>query len=81
MINTSIEQSRLVRFPELQSLLGGVSRAKIERDVAAGILPPPLKIGRRAVAWKWSEIQAYLDSLQRVPADSYKARIKMVRTR
>ena len=74
MEQVSKEQVRFIRFPELQEILGGVSRAKIERDVASGELPAPFKLGKRMVAWKANEIEVYLDSLQRVPAGSYKCR-------
>ena len=68
------EQVRFIRFPELQEILGGVSRAKVERDVASGELPHPFKLGKRMVAWKASEIEAYLESLKRIPEGSYKSR-------
>ena len=70
------EEVRFIRFPELQKILGGVSRAKIERDVASGYLPTPFKLGKRTVAWKSSEIEAYLASLKRIPAGSYKSNIR-----
>jgi len=72
----SKEQDRFIRFPELQKMLGGVSRAKIERDVANGILPAPFKLGKRMVAWKYSDVKVYMNSLQRVPADSYTSRVR-----
>ena len=50
MTQDNKEQVRFIRFPELQEILGGVSRAKIERDVASGELPAPFKLGRRMVA-------------------------------
>lgn len=75
----SKEQVRFIRFPELQEILGGVSRAKIERDVASGELPAPFKLGKRMVAWKSSEVEAYLASLQRVPDDSYKSHVRRIK--
>ena len=73
MSQVSKDQVRFIRFPELQAILGGVSRAKVERDVASGELPHPFKLGKRMVAWKASEIEEYLASLQRIPAGSYKS--------
>jgi len=73
------EQVRFIRFPELQEILGGVSRAKIERDVASGELPHPFKLGRRMVAWKSSEIEEYLASLRRIPEGSYKGHVRKIR--
>jgi predicted DNA-binding transcriptional regulator AlpA len=72
-------QVRFIRFPELQRILGGVSRAKIERDVASGELPAPYKLGKRMVAWKFSEIEEYLASLQRIPEGSYKSHVHQFR--
>jgi len=73
---------KFIRFPELQEILGGVSRAKIERDVASGELPAPFKLGKRMVGWKSSEIEKYLASLQRIPEGSYKSHVrKSKRTR
>jgi len=72
-------QVSFIRFPELQKILGGVSRAKIERDVASGELPHPYKLGKRMVAWKSSEIEEYLASLQRVPEGSYKSHVRNFR--
>jgi predicted DNA-binding transcriptional regulator AlpA len=73
------EQVKFIRFPELQAILGGVSRAKIERDVASGELPHPFKLGKRMVAWKSSEIAEYLASLQRIPEGSYKSHGRKLR--
>ena len=76
MSMSSKEQVRFIRFPELQEILGGVSRAKIERDVASGALPAPFKLGKRMVAWKFSEVEEYLAALPRVPAGSYKGHVR-----
>ena len=81
MTQNNEAQIRFVRFRELQKMLGGVSRAKIERDVASGELPAPFKLGKRMVAWKFSEIEEYLKSLQRVPENSYKSHIRKMRRR
>lgn len=51
----------------------GVSRSKIERDVAAGLLPKPYKLGKRTIAWRSDELKEYLDSFPRIENayDSY----------
>jgi predicted DNA-binding transcriptional regulator AlpA len=79
MLQNAKEQVRFIRFPELQKILGGVSRAKIERDVASGELPAPFKLGKRMVAWKSSEIEEYLAALPRVPEGSYKNHVRKIR--
>ena len=76
MLQSSKEPVRFIRFPELQKMLGGVSRAKIERDVASGLLPRPYKLGKRMVGFKSSEIEESLASLQRVPEGSYKSHVR-----
>ena len=45
------EQVRSIRFPELQEILGGVSRTKIGRDVANG--EPPVACVHR-LPWMYS---------------------------
>lgn len=74
--NNNNTKMRFIRFAELQEMLGGVSRAKIERDVAAKILPAPFKIGKRTVAFRADEIEEYFKSLPRIPADSYKSHLR-----
>lgn len=81
MSQVNKEQVRFIRFPELQKILGGVSRAKIERDVASGKFPRPYKLGKRMVAWKSNELDEHLASLQRVSVDSYKSHIGKMRRR
>ena len=76
MAKSNDDRFSFIRFPELQKILGGVSRAKIERDVASGELPAPFKLGKRMVAWKSSEIEEYLASLQRIPEGSYKSQVR-----
>ena len=73
------KQVRFIRFPELQEILGGVSRATIERAVASGELPAPFKLGKRMVAWKSNEIEEYQASLQRIPEGSYKSQVHKLR--
>lgn len=48
-----------------------LSSQTIDRFVAEGGFPAPFRIGTRAVAWKESEIEAWLDSrrVERVHSD------------
>ncbi len=66
---------RYIRKWELCELLGGVSRSKIERDVAAGILPAPYRLGARMVAWRADELEEHLKSLSPI-TDAYASRRK-----
>lgn len=54
---------RLLRLPELVRTIG-VSRATIYRYVDSGRLPPPVKLSTRCVAWRNSEITAWMAALE-----------------
>ncbi|WP_395709698.1 helix-turn-helix transcriptional regulator [Reyranella sp.] len=53
--------TRLVRLPELTAWLG-VNKSSIQNWVRFGHMPRPVKLGPRAVAWKYSDIKTWLDS-------------------
>jgi len=46
-------------FDALSAKLGGRSRSSIDRDVKAGRLPPPLKLGQR-VYWIDAQVDEHL---------------------
>ena len=50
-----------MRLPEVISTVGR-SRTSIYYDVKAGRFPAPLQIGRRAIAWRATDIQNWIDS-------------------
>lgn len=52
---------RLITFAELRTVLGGRGRTTVYRDVEAGRLPMPIKIGGR-LYWRDSEITEILKS-------------------
>jgi prophage regulatory protein len=54
---------RLLRLPELVRTIG-VSRATIYRYINSGRLPPPVKLSTRSIAWRASEITAWMAALQ-----------------
>ena len=54
---------RLLRLPELVRTIG-VSRATIYRYVDSGRLPPPVRLSTRCVAWRASEIAAWMAALR-----------------
>lgn len=56
---------QFVRLPELKVLTGFKATSTIYREMAAGRLPSPVKIGVRAVAWRASEIAAWQATRQR----------------
>ena len=55
---------RLVRLPEVVALVGR-SESSIRRDVAAGRFPGWLRTGPRSIAWKVSDLEAWVSELQR----------------
>lgn len=52
---------RLMRLPEVMQTIGR-SRTSIYYDVKEGRFPEPLKIGRRAIAWRESDIRDWIES-------------------
>ena len=54
---------RLLRLPELVRTIG-VSRATIYRYIDSGRLPPPVKLSTRCIAWRASEISAWIAALR-----------------
>lgn len=57
-------QDQLLRRPAVEAMVG-LRRSAIYERVAEGSFPAPLKIGRRAVAWRRSEVEAWLESRPR----------------
>ena len=57
----NVTSDRILRLPKLSDKTGRAP-ATIWKDVAEGILPPPVQIGPRAVGWRESEIDAWLDA-------------------
>ena len=50
---------RLLRLPEVICMVG-ISKNSIYRYMAKGLFPRSLKIGPNAVAWRLSDIQAWI---------------------
>lgn len=66
-LNLIIQRSRLVpseRILRMPALRDKVGRAPptIWKDISDGLFPPPVKIGARAVGWKESEVNAWIDA-------------------
>jgi prophage regulatory protein len=51
--------STMLRLPDVRRKTG-LGRSTILAQVAAGLLPPPIKLGARAVGWVEGEIDAIL---------------------
>ena len=54
------EKPRLMRRPEVLSRVG-LSSSTLYELVAAGDFPAPIPIGRKAVAWLESEVDAWIE--------------------
>ncbi|MDA3878026.1 MAG: AlpA family phage regulatory protein [Halothiobacillus sp.] len=50
----------ILRLPDVLQI-SGASRSSIYLWVSAGIFPQPVKLGVRAVGWRRSEVQKWLD--------------------
>ncbi|MEJ0087938.1 MAG: AlpA family phage regulatory protein [Pseudomonadota bacterium] len=60
---SSTPLDELLREPEVLALTK-LSRSQRYRLIAEGLFPAPVKIGKRASAWKASAIRVWLDGLQ-----------------
>lgn len=52
---------KLLRRKEVAQIFS-VQPITIDRWTALGILPPPVRLGRRFVGWKTSEIEAVIET-------------------
>lgn len=52
---------RIFRLPDVLALVG-LSKPSIYRQMAAGTFPKAIKLGDRAVGWRASTIQDWMDS-------------------
>jgi predicted DNA-binding transcriptional regulator AlpA len=53
---------KLIALPELRARLGNRARSSLYADIAAGRLPPPIRLGKR-VYWPEQAIDARLREL------------------
>lgn len=51
---------RIIGIGELRERLGGVARSTIYTWVAAGVLPPPVRLGPGRIGWPEQEIDDLL---------------------
>lgn len=55
---------RYITLDQLSKQLGGRSRSSLYRDIEAGRIPKPFKIGRR-VYWNSDEISSAIEDMRR----------------
>ena len=58
----AIQSDRFIRLPELKRLLGFSATSTIYSMMSDGDLPAPVRIGRRAVAWRASCIDEWMSA-------------------
>jgi prophage regulatory protein len=71
MANTPIENQQTNNRPQLVSLrtaigLVSASRSSIYRWIHAGTFPAPIRIGERSIAFKYSDLEKWVESRPRV---------------
>ncbi len=59
--NIPPDQEMLYRLPAVKTITGR-GRATIYKDIAAGHFPRPVQLGAQSVAWKKSELDAWIAS-------------------
>jgi prophage regulatory protein len=55
------EGTRIVRLPEILALTGA-TKASIYNWLRSGRFPRQLKMGPKAVGWRWTDVKAWLDA-------------------
>ena len=60
----SVQGERLLRLPEVLKVFP-VGRTPFYAGIAAGDYPQPVRISRRAVAWRASDIKRLIETLER----------------
>lgn len=56
-----MSENQLLRLPEVIKQTG-LSRSSIYSFMAQGLFPKPIKLGMRAVAWRQSDVDAWVSS-------------------
>jgi len=60
-----MNESNSCRLLRLKSVISqtGLSRSTIERRIAAGLFPKPVRLGTRSIAWRAAEVDAWVNNL------------------
>jgi prophage regulatory protein len=61
---SNVSTGRVIRMRELTARIG-LSKSEIYRRIQSGTFVKPLSLGLRAVGWRESDIDAWLESMQR----------------
>lgn len=57
-------QNRIIRRPEVERLTG-LRKSAIYHLMSEGLFPRPVRLGRRAVGWRRSELSEWVESRPR----------------
>lgn len=63
-LNLKLAQNRLIRQQELLAITSK-SKSALYREINDGSFPAPVKIGKRAVAWKASDVVIWMEGLKK----------------
>jgi len=63
MNNDTTHYDRMLRLPEVETT-SGLKRSTIYKKIKEGVFPPPVKLTERSSAWRESEIQEWISSLE-----------------
>ena len=65
-VTTQLSAAPTRMFARLPTVIQatGLGRSTIYRLVASGAFPPPVHLGPRAVAWRWSDLDQWSESRQ-----------------
>jgi prophage regulatory protein len=60
---TVVAEDILLRRPQVQALTG-LSRSTLYNFISRGMFPAPVRLGLRSVAWRKSQVSAWIESRQ-----------------
>jgi predicted DNA-binding transcriptional regulator AlpA len=64
-MNPDPELPRFVRAPQLQAMLGGISRPTLNELVRAGVLHPPIRLSRKVLLWDVAAVTEVIEQRRR----------------
>lgn len=64
-----VEEVRLLNERQVAELVG-VSKSTLRRMVSANEFPKPIRIGKRAIRWRRSEVLEWIDSRPRATEEN-----------
>lgn len=64
-----MEGISLMRLPDVEKTTG-LKKSAIYARIKEGSFPGPVRLGAKAVAWRFDEIQQWIDKLPRVKTEA-----------